>query len=123
MYYEVVFMIGRNTGRAAYLLRVLEIFKQCVLVPCDTLVNIGSGVLEAIDLSGLATEDPGYQLASSTQTMMVEPFLPMQVRPNFVGFTSTNSMALRTTRLEEGRTLGGVTYGQSGQPQFDREGL
>ena len=75
-------MIGWSTGRrVAYLFRVLEILEQCRLVPCNTLVNIGRGVLEAIDLSGLTTEDPGYQLASSLQASRVVPTHAGWVQP------------------------------------------
>jgi hypothetical protein len=38
------------------ILRQLENSYQCILSPCDTLGFVGIGVLEALDLTGLTTE-------------------------------------------------------------------
>lgn len=38
------------------ILRQLEIAYQCILSPCNTLGFVGIGVLEALDLTGLTTE-------------------------------------------------------------------
>jgi hypothetical protein len=42
--------------------------------------------------------------------------LPMQVGSNLVGLTSTDGMALSTTRLKEGSTLFRVTFTINSQP-------
>ena len=46
------------TWRArTHLFGVLEVLEESLLVPSDTLVHVGSGVGEALRLTGLATED------------------------------------------------------------------
>lgn len=45
-----------NTNIAAHLFGVFEVLEKSVLVPCDTLVDVGRGVREALRLSGLAAE-------------------------------------------------------------------
>lgn len=104
----------RMRGRATYLLGVLEILKQCLLVPCDTLVNIGSGVLVAFDLTSFTTEDPKMPMSDHPPSYMgVELFSPVQVGSNLVGLARADSMALCATRLEKGGTLASVTCTQS----------
>lgn len=50
--------IGRKhtTNIAAHLFGVFEVLEKSVLVPCDTLVDVGRGVREALRLTGLAAE-------------------------------------------------------------------
>ena len=61
-------------------------------LPNDALVDVGSGVAEAFSFSGMSAKDT------------------VEVGADFVAFTSSEGVALRTTGLEEGSTLGSVTY-------------
>lgn len=55
---HVTIRIGRREyGRVADLFGVLEVLEEGVRVPGDTLVHVGSGVREAVDLARLAAED------------------------------------------------------------------
>lgn len=60
IYYEMdmSISIGRkhNTNIAAHLFGVFEVLEKSVLIPCDTLVDVGRGVREALRLTGLAAE-------------------------------------------------------------------
>ena len=49
--------IAGPTPRGTYLLGVLEVLEESLLVPSDTLIHVGSGVGEALRLTGLATKD------------------------------------------------------------------
>ena len=42
-----------------YLLGVLKVLEEGVLVPCNALVDVSSGVGEALDLTGLTAEETG----------------------------------------------------------------
>jgi hypothetical protein len=92
------------------LLGVLKVLKESLLVPCHTLVDVGSSVGEAVGLTRLATEDSEISLVSAKPPRPVAAVnAPMEVRANFVGLTSTEGMALSTTSLEEGSSLSRVT--------------
>jgi hypothetical protein len=47
-----------DNSRYRGLLRILEVFVQCVLVPCDALLDVGLGVREALGLTGVTAEEP-----------------------------------------------------------------
>ena len=49
---------------ATYLLGVLEVIEQSLLFPYNSLVHVGSGVGEALSLTGLAAKDTKDQNAS-----------------------------------------------------------
>ena len=60
MYWEryqqrVGFMLS-DVAKPTHLFRVLEVLKEGLLVPGNTLVHVGSGVREAIGLTSLTTE-------------------------------------------------------------------
>ena len=60
MYWEryqqpVGFMLN-DVAKPTHLFRVLEVLEEGLLVPGDTLVDVGSGVGEALGLTSLATE-------------------------------------------------------------------
>ena len=46
-----------DVAKPTHLFRVLEVLEEGLLVPGDTLVHVGSGVGEAIGLTGLTAED------------------------------------------------------------------
>jgi hypothetical protein len=46
-------------ARQAHLLRVLEVLEESVLVPCNALADVGGGVREALDLTGLTAKEAG----------------------------------------------------------------
>ena len=70
---------------------VLKVFEESLLLPNDTLVDVGSGVAEAISLTGLASKDT------------------MEVGSYFVGLTGIEGVALSAAGLEEGSTLSSIT--------------
>lgn len=45
-----------DVAKATHLFRVFEVLEQGLLSPGDTLIHVGSGVGEALDLTGLTTE-------------------------------------------------------------------
>lgn len=53
---DSMMLVEPREERVTYLFRVLEILKQRVFVPYDTLVDVGSGILVAFYLSSLTTE-------------------------------------------------------------------
>jgi hypothetical protein len=65
--------------------------EQGVLLPNDTLVNVGGGVRETVDLTRLSAEET------------------VQCRSDLVGTSSFNGVALSTSGLEETGTLGRIT--------------
>jgi hypothetical protein len=66
-------------------------FEQSVLLPYNTLVNVGGSVREAIDLSRLSAKET------------------VQSGSNLVGTSSFNGVALSTSGLEETGSLGRIT--------------
>ena len=104
---------GNDVATVTHLFGVLEVLEESLLVPSDTLVHVGSGVGEAIGLTGLTAEDtarwqlhqPLPRLARARATVD----LPMEVGADLVRLTCTNSMALSAAGLEETSTLGSVT--------------
>ena len=70
-----------HLGARNVLLGVLEVLEESVLVPVDTLLLVGVGVGEALDLTGLTAE----------QTV--------KVGPNLVGLALTEGVALGTPGL------------------------
>ena len=46
-----------DVARATHLFRVLKVLEQGLLVPGNTLVNVGGRVRESLALASLATED------------------------------------------------------------------
>lgn len=48
---------GNDVATDTHLFGVLEVLEESLLVPSDTLVHVGSGVGEALRLTGLATKD------------------------------------------------------------------
>ena len=48
---------GNDVATVTHLFGVLEVLEESLLVPSDTLVHVGSGVGEALRLTGLATKD------------------------------------------------------------------
>ena len=96
-----------------HLFGVLEVLKESVLVPSNTLVHVGSGVGEAIGLTGLTAENTARRqlhqpLPHLTRAGAIMN-LPMEVGADLVRLTRTNSMALSAAGLEETSTLGSVT--------------
>jgi len=81
----------RHLGAGNVLLGVLEVLKERGLVPDDALLLVGVGVLEALDLAGLAAKET------------------VKVRADLVVAALLDSVALSTAGLEEVRTLGIIT--------------
>jgi hypothetical protein len=80
-----------HLGARNVLLGVLEVLEESVLVPVDTLLLVGVGVGEALDLTGLAAEDT------------------MELRADLVALAGLQGVALRAAGLEEVGALLGVT--------------
>ena len=104
---------GSKAQMVTNLLGVLEVLEEGLLVPGDTLVHVGSGVGEAIGLTGLTAEDTARRqlhqpLPHLTRTRATVD-LPMEVGADLVRLTRTNSMALSAAGLEETSTLSSVT--------------
>ena len=106
-----------DVAKPTHLFRVLEVLEEGLLVPGDTLVHVGSGVGEAIGLTGLTAEDAGKGADVSASTVKDVPlksrekaYAPVKVRTDFVRLARTNSVALSATGLEETSTLASVTY-------------
>ena len=79
-------MMGQKTVRkTTYLFRVLEIVEQCGLVPYNTLVHIGRGVLVACHLSSLATEKSKYEFSKRTQSRRRCRSYPCKLGPTALG--------------------------------------
>jgi hypothetical protein len=80
-----------HLGARNVLLGVLEVLKESVLVPVDTLLLVGVGVGEALDLTGLAAEDT------------------VKLRADLVALAGLQGVALRAAGLEKVGALLGVT--------------
>jgi hypothetical protein len=80
-----------HLGARNVLLGVLEVLEESVLVPVDTLLLVGVGVGEALDLTGLAAEDT------------------VELRADLVALAGLQGVALRAAGLEEVGALLGVT--------------
>ena len=63
-------------NRITHLFRVLEVLEHGLLGPCNTLVDVGSGVGEALGLSGLATEDTTAQYSQLEDTRATDKTYP-----------------------------------------------
>lgn len=72
--------------------RILTHLEEGLLLPDNTLVDVGSGVREALSLAGLATEET------------------VEVGSDLVGAALLEGVALSATGLEEVGTLGSVTW-------------
>ena len=103
-----------DVAKPTHLFRVLEVLKEGLLVPGNTLVHVGSGVGEAIGLTGLAAENTARRQLHQPLPLLTRARatvdLPMEVGADLVRLTRTNSMALGAAGLEESSTLGSVTY-------------
>ena len=92
--------------RGTYLLGILEVLKQRILAPDDSLLLVRLCVFEACCLAGVPTEQT---IATSRRTSARRaPQLgwhvmdaPMKVRSDFVTFARADRMALSTARLEK----------------------
>jgi hypothetical protein len=80
-----------HLGARNVLLGILEVLEESVLVPVDTLLLVGVGVGEALDLTGLAAEDT------------------VELRADLVALAGLQGVALRAAGLEEVGALLGVT--------------
>jgi hypothetical protein len=80
-----------HLGSGNVLLGVLKVVKERLLVPCDTLLLVGVGVGETLDLTGLAAKET------------------VQSRADLVSLTLLQGVALSATGLEEVGTLLGIT--------------
>lgn len=80
-----------HLGSGNVLLGVLEVVEQGLLFPGDTLLLVGVGVGETLNLTGLAAEET------------------VQSRADLVALTLLQGVALSATGLEEVGTLLGVT--------------
>lgn len=107
-----------NTNIAAHLFGVFEVLEKSVLVPCDTLVDVGRGVREALCLSGLAAEQTVEQGKRKCQSFCPAKYgemwhfgvnSPVKVWADLVRTACLEGMALRAARLEERSTLASVT--------------
>lgn len=58
-----------RSRNATYLLGVLKILEQRLLLPSNGLVYVGSGVREALGLTGLAAKDTEGANASSVDSL------------------------------------------------------
>lgn len=77
---------GWNTIRSAtYLFRILEILEQRTLVPCETLVDVGSGVRVVCSLSSLATKETAPQSASGSPRCVKSSAYPCKLGPTLWG--------------------------------------
>ena len=115
-------MIG-GLRRVTYLLRVLEVLKEGLLLPCDTLVYVSGGVGVAVRLTTLAAENAGDRKnASSMHRHHIHQrvYIPVQVRADLVGLTSTDSVALSAASLEETSALSSVTYTRPSMSSLSR---
>jgi len=81
----------RHLGAGNVLLGVLEVFKESILVPGDTLLLVRVGVREALDLTGLAAKET------------------VKVGADLVVAALLDGVALSTAGLEKVRTLGIIT--------------
>lgn len=81
-----------HLGARNVLLGVLEVLEESVLVPVDTLLLVGVGVGEALNLARLAAEDT------------------VELRADLVALAGPQGVALCATGLEEVGTLLGVTW-------------
>ena len=79
------------TWQMTHLFGVLQVFEQSVLIPCNALVHVGSGVRVSVCLTGLAAKDTE------------------QVGTDFVWSATLKGVALSTTGLEETGSLLNVT--------------
>ena len=102
--------LEHDVAGSAHLFGVLQILKQSVLIPSNTLVHVCSSVGEAICLAGLASENTTeVQSATSFSGSFAVRDVPVEVGADFVGLASTESVALCTTGLEKTSTLSSVT--------------
>src|SRR6266576_2066219 len=92
-------------GCGTYLLGILEVLKQRILTPDDSLLLVRLRVFETCCLAGVPTNQT---VATSRRTSAIATTngwyvmdAPMKVRSDFVTFSRADRMALSTARLEK----------------------